>query len=189
MRPDLGLNSVLRMARRARLQLGLPGLAGVVLLALAGWGVMYAARTGTEVGRLQALTEQARSQAARLQARHVDQVDPGERLHRFELSFPEVRTATRDLRRIYLAADRSHLSLPKGEYSLNPVEGSPELQRFDVILPLKERYAPVKRFVAEVLNALPHASLVELQVERPGSAADELDSRVHFALYYRVDPS
>jgi len=36
-----------------------------------------------------------------------------------------------------------------------------------------------------VLNKLPHASLDELRVERPGSAAEQLESRVHFTLFYR----
>jgi hypothetical protein len=39
--------------------------------------------------------------------------------------------------------------------------------------------------VADVLNKLPHASLDELRVERPGAAAEQLESRVHFTLFYR----
>jgi hypothetical protein len=43
----------------------------------------------------------------------------------------------------------------------------------------------VKNFIALVLNELPHASLTELRVERQAAGANELDTRVHFTLYYR----
>jgi len=186
---SLVFNALRRFGHRVHLQLGAIGLLGIGLLALAGIALLYASQTVHEAERLQTLTERARERVAKLDAEHTDRVSPAERLARFQKWFPDVLNTTADLRKIFKAADASHVTLAKGEYSLTAVEGSSDLRRFDVIFPVKERYAPVKGFVADVLNQLPHASLAELHVERPGSAADQLDSRVHFTLFYRAHES
>jgi hypothetical protein len=176
---SLTVNAVRRLARRVHMRLGATGLMGAALLAVASMALVYAARAQRE-------SEWTRARVAQIDLRRAEQASPAERLAKFQNWFPNVDTTTADLRKIFKAADASHVALAKGEYSLTPIEGSGGLQRFDVILPVKEHYGPVKNFVADVLNALPHASLVELHVERPGAGADQVDSRVHFTLFYRA---
>ena len=183
---NIALNEGRRIAHRVHLRLGANGLIGLGLAVLAVVGLLYAARAQQEAAQLQAQAEQARSRAASLPAPAAPAIPPGERLTRFQNWFPTADTSTADLRKIFRAAQASHLVLARGEYNLTSIDGSGGLQKFDVILPIKEHYAGVKSFVAEVLNELPHASLAELRVERPAAAADELDTRVHFTLYYRA---
>lgn len=182
---SLTVNMLRRVARRVHLRLGAIGLMGVALLVVASMALVYAGRAQRESDLLQARAEKARARVAQIDQRRAEQATPAERLVKFQNWFPSVDTTTADLRKIFKAADASHVALAKGEYSLTPIEGSGGLQRFDVILPVKEHYGPVKNFVADVLNALPHASLVELHVERPGAGADQVDSRVHFTLFYK----
>jgi hypothetical protein len=185
-RLNLALHAMNRLARWAQLRLGTAGIAGVALLLVAGIGMAFATQTHREAEWLSAAAEQARARIAQLGAtRVVEDRTPAEQLARFQQWFPPAAQSTADLRVIFTAAQAARVDLARGEYSVRAVEGSGGLERFDVILPVKERYAPVKAFVAEVLNKLPHASLDELRVERPGSAADQLESRVHFTLFYR----
>jgi hypothetical protein len=116
----------------------------------------------------------------------VEDVGPKERLRQFQAWFPSGSTASADLRKIYQAAAKHHVSLNKGEYSMSNLEGSGGLEKYDVIFPVKNGYADLKGFIAQVLNTLPHAALTEMRAERPASMVNELDARVHFTLYYRM---
>jgi len=184
-RMNLALHALNRLGRWAQLRLGTAGIAGVALLLVAGIGLALATLAHRENEWLSARTEQVRARMAQIGIAHVEDHTPAEQLARFQQWFPPARQSTADLRVIFSAAQAAHVDLGRGEYSVRTVEGSGGLERFDVILPVKEHYAPVKAFVAEVLNKLPHASLDELRVERPGSTADQLESRVHFTLFYR----
>jgi hypothetical protein len=185
-RLNLALHALNRIARWVELRVGVVGIVGAALLFAAGVGMAFATRTHREAEWLSAAAEQARAKIAQLGSSNVvEDRTPAEQMARFQQWFPPASQSTADLRVIFTAAQSAHVDLSRGEYSVRAVEGSGGLERFDVILPVKEHYAPVKAFVAEVLNKLPHASLDELRVERPGSAADQLESRVHFTLFYR----
>ncbi|HEX4584498.1 MAG TPA: hypothetical protein VH183_06690 [Burkholderiaceae bacterium] len=184
-RVNLALHALNRFGRWAQFRLGTAGIAGVALLLAAAIGFALAALAHRETEWLSSRTEQARARFAQIRATHNEDHTPAEQLARFQQWFPLADHSTADLRVIFTAAQAAHVDLSRGEYSVRKVEGSGGLTRFEVILPVKEHYAPVKAFVADVLNKLPHASLDELRVERPGSAADQLESRVHFTLFYR----
>jgi hypothetical protein len=184
-RLNVALHALHRLWHWVQARLGTAGLAGAGLLIVAAAGLVLTTQAQQQTEWLSARTEEARAHVARLGASRQEEHSPAEQLARFQQWFPPVDQSTADLRVIFTAAQAAHVELARGEYSVRAVEGSGGLQRFDVILPVKEHYLPVKTFVAEVLNKLPHASLDELRVERPGSAADQLDSRVHFTLFYR----
>jgi hypothetical protein len=183
---NVALNAGRRIAHRVHVRLGANGLLGIAMAVLAVLGLAYAWRTQQEAAQLQVQAEAARVRAAAVTTAPVAVVPAGERLTRFQNWFPTADTTTADLRKIFKAAQASHLNLARGEYTLTAIDGGGGLQKFDVILPVKEHYGAVKSFVADVLNELPHASLAELRVERPAAGADELDTRVHFTLYYRA---
>jgi hypothetical protein len=186
-RLNIARNLLRRAAHRVHVRLGANGLAGAGLAVLAVVGATYAYQAQQETVRLQAELDQARVRATQRSALPaVDAFAPAERLSRFQNWFPTLDTSPDDLRKIFHAAQQSHVVLAKGEYNLTNIDGSGGLQKYDVILPVKENYSAVKGFVAQVLNELPHASLAELRVERPAAGADELDTRVHFTLYYRT---
>jgi hypothetical protein len=184
-RVNLWWHAMNRFGRWVQIRVGAAGVAGIGLLLAAAIGLVFATSAHRETEWLSTRAEQARARIAKLGPVHVEDHTPAEQLARFQQWFPLPDQSTADLRVIFAAAQAAHVDLARGEYGLRTVEGSGGLERFDVILPVKEHYAPVKTFVAEVLNKLPHASLDELRVERPGAAADQLESRVHFTLFYR----
>ena len=189
-RVNLALHAANRFGRWVQFRLGVAGVVGVALLVAAAAGLAMATYAHRETEWLSAAAEQARARIAQIGSTHVaEDRTPAEQMARFQQWFPAGNQATADLRVIFAAAQTAHVELSRGEYSLRPIDGSGGLERFDVILPVKEHYAPVKAFVAEVLNKLPHASLEELRVERPGAASDQLESRVHFTLFYREHAS
>lgn len=181
------LNSARRQFLRVQRRFGANGIAGLALIALATFGLWYAERTRQEAGQLHLLAAQVR---ARVDAAPAPAAVPArERLARFQNWFPSVETSTTDLRRIFRSAQSAHVQLTRGEYRLGMVDGSDGLQRLDVILPVREHYAAIRSFVVDVLNELPHASLAELHAEKPAAAADNLDTRVHFTIFYRARPA
>jgi len=178
------LHTARRLLRGARDTLGVAGVAGAALLLLASLGLADALRTQRQSESLDDATETARAQATRSASAGRDR-SPAEQMAQFRRWFPPASQSTSDLRAIFAAAEAAHVELARGEYSVRAVEGLGGIERFDAVFPVKEHYAPVKAFVAEVLNRLPHASLDELRVERPQSAAEQLESRVHFTMFYR----
>lgn len=176
-----------RAALHAVERLGPAGLLGAALLVLAAVAGLAGLQTHRGAAglheRADALQEQLQVLEATGATRRVS--NPGERLARFQNWFPSDTTIPQDLRRIFAAAEANHVVLLRGEYSLTNVDGSPTLEKLDVVLPVHEHYGPVRGFFSAVLNELPHASLKDLRVERPQSGTEELESRVHFTLYYR----
>jgi hypothetical protein len=181
---NLWLHAFNRFARWVQLRIGAAGVLGVVLLLGAAVAFVLATYAQRDIEWLSARTDQVRTRIAQMGVR-IEEHTPAEQLARFQQWFPSADQCTADLRVIFAAAQAAHVDLARGEYSVRPIDGAGQLARFDVILPVKEHYAPVKSFVADVLNKLPHASLDELRVERPGAAAEQLESRVHFTLFYR----
>jgi hypothetical protein len=163
-------------------RLGWSGLAGLAALALA-LSAAWAARQSADEAR------QLRTRAGQAQAAGTRPVVPADtpelRAARMAQALPPYSSHTADLRRIFAAAQAQHIVLAHGEYASAAVEGAPGLRKLDVVLPLAERYPQVRGFVDTVLNALPNAALAELHAERPASALDVLETRLHLVLYYR----
>jgi hypothetical protein len=182
----LGWNKhVRRWPRRLRERLGHFGLAGMGLLLAAAALSVYAPQFAREAQDLRAAADQTRGRLEEVRRQLAQQPASPQQAARLREWFPTVDQATADLRVMFNTAQKNRIELAKGEYTLAPAEDASQLRRFEVVFPLKERYPTIKGFVAEVLNAVPHASLVELRIERGAAHVDQLDARVHFTLFYR----
>jgi hypothetical protein len=175
-----------RLARLLVDRLGMVGLAGIGLLLAAGvLGLSapplerQASDLRDSAGRARELLEQARRELER-------KPPPLERAARLREWFPSFEQSTADLRAVFAAAERRRIDIPKGDYALTTTPDAAGLQRFDVVLPVKDRYVTIKGFVADVLQALPHASLAELRIERSAAGVETLDARVRLSLFYRA---
>lgn len=174
-----------RGGRRAYDRLGIVGVAGAALFAIAIALGLYAPPLEHEAqalresaDRTRQLLDEARrpealqSVAAVASPRGLDWI-------------PEIGNANSEMRRVFDAAQKTHVKLPRGEYALVKAGEADGLRRYEVVLPVKERYATIKAFVAEVLNSMPHASLAELHIERESAQVEMLDARIRFALFFR----
>jgi hypothetical protein len=96
---------------------------------------------------------------------------------------PSTRQRGRDLEWLVSAAQRAGLGLERADYSLGAATAG-ALTRVEATLPLTGSYAGVRRFVAEVLNELPHSALESLQIERATAQAKELQATARLVLFY-----
>jgi hypothetical protein len=99
---------------------------------------------------------------------------------------PSQRQRGRDLEWLVGAAQRAGLTLDRADYSLGAATAG-AVTRVEATLPLTGSYAGVRRFVAEVLNELPHSALESLQIERATAQAPQLQATVRLVLFYGED--
>lgn len=174
-----------RWTRQMLERFGTFGLIGIGLLLLAlGLGA-YAPQVAREAQDLRGQVDRTRGRLDDVRRELAQRPGSAQRGTQLRESFPTVDQATADLRVIFDTAQKNRVELVKGEYALSQTEDAIRLRRFEVTFPLKERYVTIKSFVAGVLNAVPHASLAELRLERSAANVDQLDARVHFTLFYR----
>ena len=174
-----------RWTRQLVERCGTVGLIGIGLMLLALALGVYAPKLAHEAQDLRGEIDRTRGRLDEVRRNLAQQPGSSQRAAELRESFPTVDQATADLRLMFETAHKNRIDLPKGDYALAHAADASQLRRFEVTLPVKERYVTIKSFVAEVLNAVPHASLAELRFERGAANVDQLDVRVHFTLFYR----
>lgn len=100
---------------------------------------------------------------------------------------PSERQRGRDVAALVETAQRIGLGLERADYAQASAGGS-DVTRLSATLPLTGSYAAVRRYVAEVLNELPHSALESLQIERPNAKSTQLQATARLVLFYRQDP-
>ena len=166
-------------AMQSRVWLGTTGAIGLLLSVLAIGAFWWAPKLAEDAT---VLHERYEVEGVRLRDRlNRREQDPATVLREFHDGFPESTQYLTDLRAIFRIAREQQVSLPRGDYAAAR-KAEAGLTTFEVVLPVKANYAALRAFVASVLNSLPHASLVELRLEREGN---QLNARVHLTLYYR----
>jgi len=167
--------------------LGLPGVLGVLVagVAVIAWSMASGVASGTRTLREEAW--QARKVAALRQAAAprdaaADAVAPD----KLPEMFSTFAASGDDLATIFEQARASHLTLGSAQYQVSSEPGA-RYVRYQVLLPVKDQYATIRRFIAAVLNSVPNAALQEIHVERPAVDGSQLDARIRFELIYRTE--
>ena len=170
-----------------RRTLGLPGLLGALLLGAAALVAAAVPRVGADVGThaprdsaVLARTANARHAAAE-RAAAVETVS----LRTFPELFPGFAQSADDIATILAQARDSNLTLGSAEYLVTN-DSSAHFVRYQMVLPVKDQYGAIRRFLASVLNSVPNAALREIHVERPAVDGNVLEARVRFELVYRA---
>jgi hypothetical protein len=176
------MSSMLGIAlQRLRRRLGVVGVLGLLIglaaVALAAW-IPLGMRDSEALAARVAAAAVAPAAPARVR------LNEGQQLTRFTEAFPTLSQNAEDLSRMFALAQKNSLKLPKGDYQLSSVPGSP-FMTYTVTFPVKESYQLLKRYTSEVLSELPHASMDELRLERSDASARELDARIRFTLTYK----
>ena len=169
--------------RTWRSRLGPEGLTGALLVASSIAAVAYA-----PLMREDADARKADIEALRVQLQSTRQASPGTGggpVERLRALLPPMDSSTQDLRTLFAVAARHRVDVPKGDYTLHHADDGGGFARLDLVLPIKDRYVTIKALVADLLNALPHASLGELKMERPAASSPVLEARVRLTLHYR----
>lgn len=169
-------------------RMGWPGLAAVILLlaaAVLSWGVRPAiAARESQLLREQVMRLDAtvRVTSAASAAAAATQRDPRDLLRD---SLPPVARRGETVAAVLALLEQAKVQADRAEYSVE--DEAPGLVRMRVAVPVKGSYAATRDTVAKVLNALPHAALDSLMLERGATAGDELTGQLHFSLFFRKE--
>lgn len=178
------LDSLAPALVRLHRRIGWVGIAGVAMVVVAAWSAWQAPRWKNEARQLESRTVAERARLEELSRDVASRPDSNRQISQFIGWFPRFEQSTADLGKIYAQAEAQHIVLPKGEYQLSR-EIAAEFLSYEVIFPVKDSYANVRRFVAAVLKDLPHAALSELRIERTNAETEQVEARVHFSIIYR----
>jgi hypothetical protein len=170
--------------RKANRRIGTPGLLALGLLAPALALALWWPRLIEQADALN-MALSAQAETAARQARPVDRgASPGERAAQFVATAAPLTQSAQDLAQVFAIAKRRNLALPKGDYGLK-AEPNTALVAYSVSLPVHVDYSTLKGFAADVLDALPHASMDELHMARSDAGSTVLDAVVRFTFIYR----
>ena len=170
--------------RSLRQRLGVAGLTGLALLAVATIGLLYAPQVLHEADTMHIAVDRTRTQLTEIQQQLSSK--PGSVLHldRFHDWLPSLEQSTSDLRALFEIAEKSQIQLVRGEYILKQ-DDARRVVRLEIVLPIKDTYRDIRGFVATTLDVLPHASLSELRMERSAPGIEPLDTRLRLTMFYR----
>lgn len=124
------------------------------------------------------------SGAAPISASELRQPRVNDQLSEFVAAFPPLSQIPSDLEVVFSTAKRRNISLHHAEYQFKHDPKAP-LVTYTVTFPLRSDYGSIKNFTADVLRALPHASLDELRMNRSASGSTVLESVIRFSFVYR----
>jgi hypothetical protein len=164
--------------------LGIPGVAGVVLLAAAAiFWLAGLAPAQHDLDRTAAELDQLRERSRRVEAGlEKKQETPADQLKSFYALFPTERQASESLQKIYQAAEKNQIVLPRGEYALT-VDAKSNLAKYRITLPLRGTYEQIRGFIAAALEAVPTVSLDEIAFQRQKVGETNLEAKVRMTLF------
>jgi hypothetical protein len=173
-----------RAWRPLQQRLGAAGIAGVALLAAAAIGLLYAPQILLEADSMHFAVDRTRARLAEIDRELAATPGSVRQLDRFHTWLPPFRQSTSDLKTLFDIAAKSQIQLIKGEYALKQ-DNAHHIARLEIVLPIKDTYRDIRGFVAATLDALPHASLSELRMERSAPNVEPLDARLRITMFYR----
>jgi hypothetical protein len=181
------MNRILWIASRWMKHLGLPGMAGIVLVMIAVAG--YLSIVFLEQSRLEELTQEVASEQKRQKTASLnparDNHSPAAQLHEFYEFFPPRQKAPNLLKAIYKTAREELIILPEGEYKFELGKAG-GVGIYQINLPVKGTYIQIRKFIGKVLNSVPSAALEEVSFKRDTIGSGELEAKIRFVVYLKV---
>ena len=167
--------------------LGVSGLLGLLLLVAAaltgGWLIPQAKEQGAALQQEASAAQDSAAQASEQRRKAPNTVS---QLQDFSNWLPPLTTNANDVQKLFALAKEGGIDLARADYQLTTEPGA-QFVRYQVTVPVKDRYLAIRRFAAKALNALPHLALDELQFARPEASADVVDAQLRFTFFYRPE--
>ena len=165
-------------------RLGLPGIAGLVLIAGA---VVYLSAVLLPANAYHDNLERQINEASiKLRSGENETIGraltPTEKLIAFYEAFPKETTIPDWLGKIYAIAEEQKLDLEVGEYSLTETKSS-RLNQFRIIFPIKGNYLQIRKFIGSALATAPALALDSVYLKRDKVDTGTVDGRIVFLLY------
>lgn len=81
--------------------------------------------------------------------------------------------------------DQGKVAADRAEYTAEDQE--PGLVRVRIVVPIEGSYGPSRQMIASILNAMPHAALDGIDLERPAEAGEALIGQLRLSLFFRKE--
>lgn len=148
------------------------------VLALASWW-----QTRVVAQNQQAVAVQLRTARAKAALPLLQEAPPDieRQLAAFYAYLPAHEAIPDQLKRLINVADKNAVTLAQGDYKPQPDTGA-DFQRFQIILPVKARYANIQGFIIGALKALPSLTLESLTFKRELIDSEQVEARIQFML-------
>jgi hypothetical protein len=164
---------------------GIAGLIGLLLLTLAPLtAYLLIPQTSAQNVALQQELGAARESAAQASDQRRNTPTTVSELQAFSEWLPPLAANANDMQKFFTLAKAGGIELSKADYQLTTDPGA-QFARYQVTVPVKNRYFSVLRFAAGALNALPHLALDEVQFSRPQASTDMVEAQLRFTFFYR----
>lgn len=165
-------------ARRTLDQLGMPGVAGLSLLAFCAMFYFSAVMPASQ--EVRSLNSDVMVQAHI--RRETSHVSPDRQLATFYQTFPKVKGMTDALDKLHDAAMLQGVTLEQGEYHLVR-NGADKLARYEVVLPIKGDYLHLRKFLSQALADMPYLALDSVEFQRQKVSDTALDVQVKMTMF------
>ena len=170
---------------KIKTQLGWQGIAGIVLLAIAGeFHFMALKPMEQETSYLHNLLEVARSKVS-MQGRTFSLGSRQKELAMFYDSLPEEKDVTDVLASIYSTAEASGVQFKEAAYHLE--EKDKHLSEYTVTFPVKGEYMKIRQFIFHVLVKHPAMALDQINFQRDKINDATLKAEIKLTLFLRPD--
>lgn len=168
-------------------RLGVAGKIGAGLMVVAG--IYFFSVVLPQESALQKLKERAET----LQMRALSKQAPGDAetgkkmsgdqaLQVFYEFFPRIDSSPFWVRELVQLAKKQGVELSSSEYRL-VYENDARLARYEMILPVKGRYAQIRAFIADALEAVPAMAISAVAIKRENVTSEKLEARLEINLY------
>lgn len=170
-----------QLLNQFREQLGWQGMAGIVLLTLAGTSLILTLQPlERETAFMHSRLEVARSKAA-MQSRTFSLGSRQKELGVFFESLPAEQDVTDVLASIYSIAEASGVELKQAEYHLDD-KASPRVE-YRMVFPIQGEYGKIRFFVSRVLADHPAIALDQINFQRDRINDPILKAEIRFMLF------
>jgi len=171
--------------RRAHRHLGTNGIAALALIFCAMLILTWLPGLSSEGDALStAIKARANAKPSPISMVVVSRIPVGQQIGEFVSAFPPFSQNSENLNQIFMSAKHFNIQLPRGDYQIKRDATAP-LVIVTATFPLSADYAAIKEFTADVLLAVPNASMDELRMSRSTAGINVLESVVRFSFVYQ----
>lgn len=176
--------------------LGLPGVLGLALLALAAW--MHWGETPLEAQALAEQQDQIRLLREQLQrstdgqsSAKTEAIDTQAAWQRFWQALPDAQQGSRQQESILAKARQRGVVLGGVQFQGEAVPGLPQVWRQRMTMPVQATYPALRLWMTDVLNAPDSGAVISLDaldLSRDDVMSPELKARVVWSIWWRAAP-
>lgn len=177
---------VLRMRWQAE-RLGVPGKTGIGLFVFSAVFFVVAvlpqqAESRVLRMRAEAIQQSLKAEPAQENRAGARKIQGGQALQAFYAFFPKIDSSPLWIKELVQVAAQRDVEITGTEYRMVR-ERDVKLARYEMVLPIRGKYAQVRGFIADALRAVPVMALTEVALKRQDAESELLDVNLKFNLY------